>query len=92
MMICVMLQASVAAFVLLNNMEINRRPSKRVTVIIESIKNGFEVLRITPILRIEVHEDHEVFIIGDAFQYVISDFSACSPSLDKISCCRDIRD
>ena len=43
------------------------------SVIIESIKNGFQALRITQILRIEVLEDHEVFIIGDAFQYVISD-------------------
>ena len=54
-------------------MDIKGRPSKRVTVIVESIKNGFEVLRITQILRIEVHEDHQVIIIGDAFQYVISD-------------------
>lgn len=42
-------------------------------IIIESIKNGFEVLRITQILRIKVQEDHQVIIIGDAFQYVISD-------------------
>ena len=41
--------------------------------IIESITNAFQVLRITQILRIKVHEDHQFIIIGAAFQYVISD-------------------
>lgn len=42
-------------------------------VITESSKNGFEVLTITQILRIKVHEEYQVIIIGDAFQYVLSE-------------------
>ena len=43
------------------------------SVITESRKNGFDLLTMTQILGIQVHGEYEVIIIGDAFQYVLTD-------------------
>ena len=87
MMICLILQVSVTAFVLLNNVEIERRPSKRVTVIIESIKNGVEVLRITQILRIEVHKDLGVHIDChlNYNEHIAKTVSTCTYMLSRVN-------
>ena len=53
------------------------------SVITESRKNGFDVLTITQILRIRVHGEYEFIIIGDAFQYVLTDNQPARHSWSK---------
>ena len=53
------------------------------SVITESRKNGFDVLTITQILRIRVYGEYEVIIIGDAFQYLLTDNQPARHSWSK---------
>ena len=79
-----MLHVSAAAFVFSKSVEKEGSLLKLVTALfVKALKNAMEVLAITHILRITVHEKHEVVIIGDGSQHIMSENEPAHHSFSK---------